>query len=35
MTLVLLAFSGTILLCVLAWNFAIYALPLMVGLSAF
>ena len=35
MTLVLLAISGTIVLCVLAWNFAIYALPLMVGLTAF
>lgn len=35
MTLVLLAISGTILLCVLAWNFAIYALPFMVGLTAF
>lgn len=35
MTLVLLAISGTIVLCVLAWNFAIYALPFMVGLTAF
>lgn len=35
MTLVLLAISGTILLCVLSWNFAIYALPFMVGLTAF
>lgn len=35
MTLVLLAISGTILLCILAWNFAIYALPFMVGLTAF
>ncbi len=35
MTLVLLAISGTILLCVLAWNFAIYALPVMVAITAF
>lgn len=35
MTLVLLAISGTIVLCVLAWNFAIYALPVMVGITAF
>lgn len=33
-TLVLLAISGTILLCVLAWNFAIYALPVMVAITA-
>lgn len=35
MTLILLAISLAIMLCVLAFNFAIYALPFMVGLSAF
>lgn len=35
MTLILLAISLTIALCVLAYNFAIYALPFMVGLTAF
>ena len=35
MTLILLAISLSITLCVLAFNFAIYALPFMVGLTAF
>lgn len=35
MTLILLAVSLTIALCVIAYNFAIYALPFMVGLTAF
>ena len=35
MTLILLAISLTITLCVIAYNFAIYALPFMVGLTAF
>lgn len=35
MTLILLAISLSIALCVLAFNFAIYALPFMVGLTAF
>lgn len=35
MTLILLAVSLAIALCVIAYNFAIYALPFMVGLSAF
>ncbi len=35
MTLILLAISLTIALCVIAYNFAIYALPFMVGLTAF
>ncbi|MBA4800101.1 MULTISPECIES: hypothetical protein [Hyphomicrobiales] len=35
MTLILLAISLTIAMCVIAYNFAIYALPFMVGLSAF
>lgn len=35
MTLILLAVSLSIMACVLAYNFAIYALPFMVGLSAF
>jgi len=35
MTLILLAISGTILLCIIAWHLAIYALPVMVGLTAF
>ncbi|MBG6162821.1 fumarate reductase subunit D [Labrenzia sp. EL_195] len=35
MTLILLAVSLTIMLCVLAFNFAIYALPVMAGIVAF
>lgn len=35
MTLILLAISGTITLCIIAWHLAIYALPVMVGLTAF
>lgn len=35
MTLLLLAISLTITLCVIAYNFAIYALPFMAGLTAF
>lgn len=35
MTLILLAVSLSIMACVLAYNFAIYALPFLVGLSAF
>ncbi|WP_312620008.1 hypothetical protein [Agrobacterium pusense] len=35
MTLFLLAISLAIAMCVIAYNFAIYALPFMVGLSAF
>lgn len=35
MTLILLVISLTIALCVLAYNFAIYALPFMVGLTSF
>jgi hypothetical protein len=35
MTLILLAISLTITLCVVAYNFAVYALPFMVGLNAF
>ncbi|OQM76704.1 hypothetical protein [Manganibacter manganicus] len=35
MTLILLAISLSVTLCVLAFNFAIYALPVMVGISAF
>lgn len=35
MTLILLAVFLSITACVLAYNFAIYALPFMVGLSAF
>ena len=35
MTLILLAITLTIALCVIAYNFAIYALPFMVGLTAF
>lgn len=35
MTLFLLAISLTAMLCVLAFNFAIYALPLMAGIVAF
>lgn len=34
MTLILLALSLTIMLCIIAYNLAIYALPFMVGLSA-
>lgn len=34
MTLILLAVSLTIVLCIIAYNLAIYALPFMVGLSA-
>ncbi|MFT6670328.1 MAG: hypothetical protein ACJAVZ_001793 [Afipia broomeae] len=35
MTLILLALSLSVALCVIAFNFAIYALPFMVGLAAF
>lgn len=35
MTLILLAISLSIAACVIAWNLAIYALPFMVGLTAF
>lgn len=35
MTLILLAISLSITLCVIAYNFAIYVLPFMVGLTAF
>ncbi|PRD40388.1 hypothetical protein C5748_27295 [Phyllobacterium phragmitis] len=35
MTLILLAISLTIALCVIAYHFAIYALPFMVGLTVF
>lgn len=35
MTLILLAITLTIALCVIAYNFAIYALPFMIGLAAF
>ncbi len=35
MTLILLAISLMITLCVIAYNFAIYALPFMAGLTAF
>ncbi|WP_281930180.1 hypothetical protein [Roseibium album] len=35
MTLILLAISLTIILCMLAFNFAIYALPVMAGIVAF
>ena len=35
MTLILLAVSLSIALCVIAFNFAIYAPPFMVGLAAF
>ena len=35
MTLILLAITLTIALCVIAYNFSIYALPFMVGLTAF
>jgi len=35
MTLILLAISLTITLCVIAWHFAIYALPVMTGITVF
>ena len=35
MTLILLAISLTIMLCVVAFKFAIYALPVMAGIVAF
>jgi len=35
MTLILLAISLSVALCVLAFNFAIYALPVMAGIVAF
>ena len=35
MTLILLAISLTITLCVIAWHLAIYALPVMTGITAF
>lgn len=35
MTLILLAISLTITLCVIAWYLAIYALPVMTGITAF
>ncbi len=35
MTLILLAISLSIALCVIAFNFATYALPVMVGIAAF
>lgn len=35
MSLILLAIFLTVTLCVIAYNFAIYALPFMVGLTAF
>jgi hypothetical protein len=35
MTLILLAISLTIAFCVLAWNLAIYALPVMSAITAF
>ncbi|MCC0022578.1 hypothetical protein CVM52_06070 [Pseudooceanicola lipolyticus] len=35
MTLILLAISLSIALCVIAFNFAIYALPVMTGIAAF
>lgn len=34
MSLILLAISLTIMLCIIAYNLALYALPFMVGLSA-
>ncbi len=34
MTLILLAISLTIMLCIIAYNLAIYALPVMVAISA-
>ena len=35
MTLILLAISLTIVFCVIAWHLAIYALPVMTGITAF
>lgn len=35
MTLILLAISLTITFCVIAWHLAIYALPVMTGITAF
>ncbi|CAH1666928.1 hypothetical protein [Chelatococcus asaccharovorans] len=35
MTLILLAMSAVIVFCIIAWNLAIYALPVMVALTAF
>lgn len=35
MTLILLAVALTITLCVIAWHLAIYALPVMTGITAF
>ena len=35
MTLILLAISLSIMLCILAFNFAVYALPVMAGIVAF
>ena len=35
MTLILLAVSLTIAFCVIAWHLAIYALPVMAGITAF
>lgn len=35
MTLILLAISLSVALCVIAWNLAVYALPVMVALTAF
>ena len=35
MTLILLAISLTIAFCVIAWHLAIYALPVMTGITAF
>ena len=35
MTLILLAIALSVALCVIAYNFAIYALPFMVGLAVF
>lgn len=34
MTLILLAIALTIAACVIAWNLAVYALPVMAGISA-
>ena len=34
MTLILLAISLTIAACVIAWNLAIYALPVMAAITA-
>jgi len=35
MTLILLAMSAIVVFCIIAWHLAIYALPFMVGLTAF